>query len=1453
MTSSSLPCLAAADAAFGPRVSVTCRAFDFTVYFEDSLFACTPAALFLLCCPVSLWLLWKEPHHIKRSHLLGWKLVSLLALWVCQIIFLAVRRIGPSILRNNASLAADTLEVVAVASATVLSYMHHCHSIRPSTLLALYLSARSLLTIARVRTLWLIGSATNEAVVLTLGLVFTLSSMMLESLGKESSVVLTESKPATPEPFSGFWKQASFAWLAGIFHQGYSRVFSVHDLPDLDPQLSSVNVERKLQVAWLRKEDKSAKHALLRSCLHAYRTPFSSAVIPRLCLSGFTFCQPFLVNAAVTWVGNANAPMDSGKALIGAFALVYCGIAASNALYGYFTFRFTIRLRGGLISLIHRQTVRARAVDLGGNTAITLMGTDVERIASGFRVVHEMWASLIEIGVAMYLLERQVGVACIVPALIVLVFVSTTFKLSAVSSTSQRAWVEKVEDRLRITSFSLERIKEVKMLGLSEKISSIIRGLREVEIAASAVFRKLLLVRVVISNAPTNLAPMATFVVYGIIALVRDDQSILAARAFTAMSLISLVTTPVLTFIQALPMVIQCMGCFDRIQEYCTETQDPQTTDSPNPRSSPGAGGDQSMALRRITDSSKRGSIQEMKGHSFGWDPAASAVLHDIDLQIPQAAITMIVGPIGSGKSTLIASILGETTSFGPPYKGSQSGIAYCAQESWLRSQTIRQNILGESPMDWEWYRMVVFACGLEKDLAKLPRGDRTSMAGNGATVSGGQKQRIALARAIYSRHKIVLLDDVLSGIDATTVEHVASQLFGPGGLLRKMQTTVVFATHSRPLLQHADNIVVLAHGRIVETGTLQNLKVGNAYLQDMDDALPASSPVAAQQETENVSPFGDPGADYDIDETELHSERPGENLSRQQGDLSIYAYYASASGRVTFALCLACTLIWAFCGEFATVWLDIWTSANEDHPNSRIGMYLGVYVFLGIVNIVLLIAVSWLLMINIISSSALNLHERVLSSTFCAPIHFFHQVDIGSITNRFSQDMDLIDMALPLEVFNVIAWGCTCILKLIILCVFAKYLSVVVPFAAAVVYFTQKFYLRTSRQLRFLDIEAKAPLYTHFLELVKGAATVRAFGWQRSFDETCLSLLDVSQRPVYLLYCVQQCLGFFLDMLVSVLAVILIATVVFLRDKFDPGDVGVAMVMVMTFNNALMQLVKNWTNMETSIGAVSRVKGYSRTTGREEDADNMPLLPIDWPAAGGLEMFGVVVRHTPASESVLKGISLSIKPGENIAICGPSGSGKTSLILALLGMVEVQQGAITIDGINILEYSHAEVRRRLNVVTQDSFLIDGSVRFNIDPLRTATDQKITSALQSLGLWDVIERGGGLDGKMKPNEWSQGQRQLLCLARAMVQEGKLLILDEAMSSVDDETENIMQAAIDSLFASHTVLAVMHRLRHIHRYDRVLLLDNGVVVEFDSPAALLAKQSRFKELYESGKT
>ncbi|RDH38689.1 P-loop containing nucleoside triphosphate hydrolase protein [Aspergillus welwitschiae] len=1468
-------CPATADTVFGPRVDVACRTFDFTFYFEDAFLAFLPSAIFISLLPVALWQLRSRSRRVKRSVLLSCKLVALIALLVSQLAFVLVRQLKLSHLHNKMSIPADVLELLAITGAIALSSLHHTRSIRPSTLLVCFLSARSLLGIARVRTLWLIPNATRAAVPFTLSVTLILLSTVLESIGKESALVKASEKPATPEPFSGFWKRAAFAWLTGTFRNGYSKVISVQDLPELDPKLDSEVVGAQLQAVWAR-ADKRAAHALLRACLTAYRSPLLTAALPRLMKTGFTFCQPFLIDAAVSWVGNPNSPMDSGRALIGAFALVYVGQAVSTSLYGYQTARYTIRLRGGLIALVHRQTVNTRAVDLGESTAITLMGTDVERIVSGSRVTHELWASLLEIAIAIYLLERQVGVACLVPAVIVLVFVAATFKVSGATNKYQRLWIERIEERLRLTSYTLENIKAVKMLGLSEKLYSIIRSLRHAEIATSTVFRKLLIVTSTLSNSPADLAPMATFVVYVIIALVRDDKSLLAAQAFTSLSLVSLVTDPVLTFILSLPEVVQCLGCFNRIQEYCCseEPADGVKSLQNTPVDKVGV----SYDLKEISKSqSSRKDLVAFSNLSVGWTKNAPPVLRDMTLTIQHGAVTMIVGPIGSGKSTFLETILGESLVLQGRADRDASPIAYCSQAPWLQSTTIRENILAGLPVDTVWYDTVLRACGLEGDLARLPRRDQTPVGSNGIALSGGQKQRIALARALYSRCRVLLLDDVFSGIDAATTEIITRSLFGDGGLFQTLQSTVVLATHSSgiaptnslynacrlillaaSILQYADHLVVLTDGHINGAGTLHALQASNSYIQNLNATHNSNVSVTAKQpddtvvsrsiSTEHEDRTAGDSADMDTDHV------GSTDATRQNGDMAVYAYYASVSGRMTVAMTVIMALCWSFCHEFSTIWLDWWTEANAQHPNERAGMYLGVYVFLSIISVVFMVAACWLLFVRIVSKSSLRLHDDLLKSTMRAPFQFFHNVDVGSITNRFSQDMDLIDMTLPIEGINLLSAVCSSLVKVIILAVFAKYLAIAIPFLAVVLYLTQKFYLRTSRQMRLLDIEAKAPLYTHFLELVGGATTVRAFHWHVTFNTTALSLLNISQRPVYMLSCIQQCLGLVLDLIVAAMAVIVVSTVVFLRDHFNAGDVGVALVMVMTFSSSLMELIKYWTMTETSIGAIARVKDFVAATEPEdnmdEDSSSRPELPRSWPANGAIQLSGVVASH-----------SMSIQPGQKIAICGPSGSGKTSLILTLLRMIPLRAGTITIDDLDLTAYAASQIRPRLNIVTQDPLLLPGSagqdttVRFNIDPFGSAADDAtIIAALERLGLWTTIAAAGGLDAEMKATAWSAGQRQLLCLARAMVRGTaglKVLILDEATSSVDPDTEAIIQNVLDTEFQDHTVLSVLHRLRYVGWYDRVAVLEGGELVEFDKPDVLLAREeSKFARLYSS---
>lgn len=344
------------------------------------------------------------------------------------------------------------------------------------------------------------------------------------------------------------------------------------------------------------------------------------------------------------------------------------------------------------------------------------------------------------------------------------------------------------------------------------------------------------------------------------------------------------------------------------------------------------------------------------------------------------------------------------------------------------------------------------------------------------------------------------------------------------------------------------------------------------------------------------------------------------------------------------------------------------------------------------------------------------------------------------------------------------------------IILVFSQYLGVAVPVLGTVVYFLQLFYLRTSRQVRLLGIEAKAPLYSYITDCVDGAVTIRAFGWESRYLENLYPKIDYFQRPEYIQNCIQNWLTFVLDMVVAGLAVVLVATIVTWHENFNAGSVGVALVMTIGFSTSLMRVIKSWTAMESSIGAVSRIKRFVDETETEDRGDSFQGLQ-----AGALDIDGLVASHGPEAAPALKDISLSVSPGRHVAICGRSGSGKTSLILSVLRMMHIKQGKIKIDGVEVTFASPEQLRKALNVVPQDPFLMPGTIRFNVDPSGMASDQDIIQALTRVKLWDIVHEQGGLNKDMDTFAWSAGQKQLFCLARAMAKKSSILILDEAMS------------------------------------------------------------------------
>ncbi|KAK5991839.1 ABC multidrug transporter B [Cladobotryum mycophilum] len=1469
------------DRVFGPRIDVSCRAFDFTIYFEDIFLATLPNVIFLITLSRSLYGLINNGNVVERSKALVFKAVVYFSILICQTIFL-VSRLKNTDLRTQASLATDVLALAAVIAAGCLSWLQHHYSERPSTLIVIFLTARLIFDIARIRTLWFIPTALEAAVTLSLFEGLVLCALFLESLGKRETLRKPERFAGSgPEPFTSFWSLVGFTWLLGTLKNGYRKVLSIDDLPPLDYRLNGRVLQDRLETT-LAKYDMANKHTLLKACLRAYASPFLAAVIPRLCLTGFTFVQPFLINSLIAYISNKDSPTDHGKGIIGAYALVYLGMAVSTATYWYHTSRFLIRIRGGLIAIIYQQTVRARAVDLGEINGLTLMGTDVERIVAGFKSIHEIWASLFDICIAVYLLEKQMFVACLIPVAIVLVFVLVTFQLSAWSKATQKIWIEMVEQRLGITTSMLASMRAVKMLGLSQKIFDLITNFRHAEINGSKKFRKLLVLRIFFSNSPRIFAPLVTFLVFAAISHAKNDNSILAAKAFTSISLIALLTTPAQTLIQAIPSIMQCIGCFERIQEFCHQPISPQFADTVD-HISDGQSSHSMMPLRTwVANSESAGPhspIIKFCDQSFSWTKTGPATLKSLSTEIMAGRVTVILGPTGSGKSTLLESMLGETVALCGQTERRFATAAYCSQVPWLSNGTICENITSgtDFPVDDKWYKSVLWACGLEADIDVLSQGDQTLVGNSGSRLSGGQRQRVSLARAIYSRSPVLLLDDVFSGVDARNIVLISERLFGPQGLVRRNKSTVILVTHASSLVSLADDVIVLENGIVVESGSLSSLRETSSRLPSLKMEQPSliQSPQTASAQDGTMSSLEE-RCEAAEEVLSALGEQASE-LKSQNGDFSVYQYYSRCAGHGMVAGFCAMTMMWAFCDEFSVVVIDWWSSANvRNLGGSTNGIYLGAYAVLCIASPISMCLGCWLLFVNIFSNTAKSLHHTLLSTVVKAPLRFFQETDLGSITNRFSQDLELIGMDLPITAANYISTACECFWKVILLAVFAKYLSATLPIIAIGVFLVQRFYLRTSRQVRLLDIEAKAPVYLLFLETTGGASTVRSFGWQYVFKKKLECLLDRSQRPVYILYCIQQWLTLVLDLIVAALAVILVAIIVTWRDSFSPGAVGVSLVTVMTFNSSLTRLITYWAALETSVGAVGRIKAFVASTSSEEDELGIQPqnIPSNWPKAGAIEYSDVSATYKPNTSPVLKNLSISIKPGEKIAICGRSGSGKTSFILTLLHMINFD-GSVTIDGVEISQLPPSDLRSRINVVPQEPFLIPGSVRLNVDPLETASDGQVIAALQRLKLWDRVVSIGGIDSQTALSSWSVGEKQLLCLARAMVRKGKSsywmkqragrlhcqdpFLSDQNVSwtncsakiSVDTVTEAIMQDVIETEFSQQTVLAVIHRLHYIETFDRVAVLDKGKLVEYDSPHQLLATPSVLADIHKAG--
>ncbi|KAJ3959309.1 hypothetical protein N0V92_004092 [Colletotrichum tropicale] len=1455
---------ACADSEFGPVHG--CRGdFDFSLLFEQTVFSAVPSGAFLFLAAIRLLVLLprqKKSQRVAIGSGLRWAKLSAVACYGAIEVALLASWINahPGLYGTRASIAAAILKLVDVFALGALSWLEHSYSPRPSTLLNVYLLVSLSFDAVQTRTLWLKAHDESSSVILipaefTAALVIKSGLLVLE-VAEKRSLLLPEWRHKTPEETAGVFSRSLLIWLRGILVKGRKTLLAPTDLDPLSEGLGTAHLSRSFGTMWNKQSNRLPRLPLV--LLRALRWAIVAPVLPRLAQVAFTLCQPLLLREFLRYLaGEATFVGNTGYAFIITYGLVYLGIAISGCIYWRLTYKSLVKLRGCILAAVYEKTLGIDPARCDTTAAVPLISTDMERIIAGFKDFHEIWANTVQVTISVWLLYRELGLACVAPAVVATVSSLGSMLMSAFADKAQVSWMEATQERVAMTARAVAGMKSIKLLGLSESVHDLLQKLRKAELHAARHFRYIEVLTATIAFLPLLLSPVFTFLVFVLQAQSAGEQ-LDTVKAFTSLGLLQLMTQPLVWLFQAIPLFVASLGCLNRVEKYLhaepRKTIFSPSTSEVQPEDLPLAGPRSAVVIR---------------AGELGWSET-KPVLTDVNINIPASQLTMVIGPVASGKSTLARAIIselphfrGDIQIFDSVREAANMDIAFCGQEPFIMYGTLLENITGFSNFDSTWLESVIHATDLGNDIAALPQGRATNVGSKGTRLSGGQQQRVAIARALYARKRMAIFDDVLSGLDATTKVKVFERAMGPQGLLRQSGCTVVLCTHDVSLLPRADHIIVLGlDGHVAEAGTYEQLREQSSYIKSLviqekssingDVLREGTSDRAIRDENEANQPL----ANGDDDST---AAEPADDLTRRLGDASIYKYLASHIGFWRVVVFVALTCGWAVFSTIGTVWLNFWSSAvsGPSDSNGQNGYYLGVYAAFQVLALAFLALFSGFSLTTLAVKAGTSLHHVLLKAMIWAPHSFFGAVDTGNTTNRFSQDIILVDGDMPMSLLETLSAGLVALVQMILIAVAAPYVAIAYPFLLVTLHFVQSFYLRTSRQLRFLDLEARSPLQTNLLETVQGLATIRAFGWAAQSIEANHDLVDASQKPVYFLYMVQRWLQLVLELIIASMA-ILVAAIAPRMPSTSGGLLGVALIQLMSLSQELKMIVINYTNLETSLTAISRIKAFEKDTPSENHpGDNTAMYqtpPTEWPLEGCVSFDAAAVSYVVSgSEKVsfaLRDFTLDITSGQKVAICGRSGSGKSTLIAALTRMADLASGSIMVDGIDVGSVHPSDVRSAINTIPQEPFFFHATVARNLDPTGVLSDDVLRAAVEKVQIWQVIEDAGGLHAAATLDNLSQGQKQLLALCRAILKPSKIVIMDEATSSVDQHTASMMKQVIQDEFKDVTVIAVAHQLSTIMDFDVVVVMDSGYIAEIGNPASLLETKSLFRDLWDS---
>ena len=1189
-------------------------------------------------------------------------------------------------------------------------------------------------------------------------------------------------------------------WITPLLSKGYAQSLTANDLDALPHHdKSSVLLNRLQSYDW-------ASASTLRIVMQEFWKECALVGVLQVPFLITRVAQPLLIRQILLDI--MNKQQSNRRAYLCAFFVFVCAIVNSSFLRQttFQSCRIAARIRNALTGIIYARSLSMKTTlsqQLSNGPIINLIINDTKKFEDTFTYMHYLWEGPLEAVIIFGLLcWIMKPIPTLLGYIILISYVVLQLLFGRKLGQYRGTTVSCSDKRVHAFGEFVHGYQVIKMYNWETLIMDQIRQLRQNE---SASIQRASRIRTVMSTQALTVTTLIGFCVIGSAWLLGYPLNTI--DALTTLSLVALMRLTLgYYFVMAIEGLSEVRSASKRIDSFVYLTTTPQQQDL---RSSMPLIGPQGSGTIVMTNA------------CFSWGDDKPC-LSSLNLTIESSTLVGIVGCVGSGKSSLLAAILGEMNLTDGQCYINGSLLSYAAQSPWIFADTIRNNILLNQTFDSQRYRDVIHACCLDVDLSLLgPSGDLTVIGERGVNLSGGQKARISLARALYANADIYLIDDPLAAVDRTVAKQIYDRCMGANGLLKTK--TRLLITHQTQLLSEAHRIIFLSHGHIDEQGHLDEHTSPNDTT-----------------EKDETSPL----ADVLHDKTSILDIQPiivEERSMDGRGGWLLWSQLLTAPPTGKFGLCLLLVLL--LLGQLSydgtNYWLSRWFNvSNKDQQYSPkfAYIYFGMTITTLLVNF---LRIGYFFQIAL--QGADHLHNNMLAALLHTSIQFFETNPSGRILNRAGKDQQIIDEVLPRILLESLISLLMSLGSIVIICFVNAYVLLLFIALIPVIYFLCQFYLRSCHQLKQLENTTRSPIYDLFSSSLDGLTTIRAFNAKDSFIPLLADRIDTNTRAYISMHGAMQWLAIRLDFAMNLIMFTIIALVVTFHEQLELSAAALTLTYAINVSTWIQWTIRQLLEVAMMMTSAERVHQYAQLPPEDDQGGYQRLVktPPIWPTRGTLEFRNYSLRHRAGLGLTLTNVNVRIESGQKIGIIGRTGAGKSSLFKGVFRLIPRSnvEGQILLDDVDISRVTLKHLRSKLSVIPQQPILFSGTLRCNLDPLNHYSDDQCWMALEDVQLKQYVSEGSA--GLLMPiiesgSNLSVGQCQLICIARAMLKKSKILLIDEATANVDKKTEEIIQEIMSSKLQDRTILSIAHRWNTVAQCDRILVVDNGNIVNFDTP-------------------